>query len=158
MPVGVTVEIPGMTADIYQQVMANMNWGQDDDPQGFIAHYACEKPDGLFVFDVWESAEDWQRSPRASSAPRSPPQPAAATAAARAAVLPAASGRSIASRASAHSRLTTCPSSSGGSARSTSRRGGATPIEEAIEKRWAGIEGRGRPGSSRSSSTAGRSG
>ena len=44
MPIGVTVEIPGMTADIYQQVMANMNWGVDDDPQGFIAHYACEKP------------------------------------------------------------------------------------------------------------------
>ena len=61
MPIGMTVEIPGMTADIYQQVMGNMNWGQDDDPQGFIAHYACEKPDGLFVFDIWESPEDWQR-------------------------------------------------------------------------------------------------
>jgi len=61
VPIGMTVEIPGMTADIYQQVMANLNWGQDEDPPGFIAHYACEKPDGLFIFDIWETAEDWQR-------------------------------------------------------------------------------------------------
>jgi hypothetical protein len=61
VPVGMTVEIPGMTAENYQQVMAHMNWGEGDPPEGFIAHYACEKPDGLFVFDVWENAEDWQR-------------------------------------------------------------------------------------------------
>ena len=61
MPVGMTVEIPSMTADIYQQVMSNMNWENEPVPDGFIAHYSCEKPDGLFVFDVWESAEDWQR-------------------------------------------------------------------------------------------------
>ena len=61
MPVGMTVEIPGMTAAIYQQVMANMNWDGEERPEGFLSHHACEKPDGLFVFDVWESAEDWQR-------------------------------------------------------------------------------------------------
>ena len=61
MPVGMTVEIPGMTAAVYQEVMANMNWSDEDLPDGFIAHYACEKPDGLFVFDIWVSAEDWQR-------------------------------------------------------------------------------------------------
>jgi heme-degrading monooxygenase HmoA len=61
MPVGMTVEIPGMTAAIYQQVMTNLAWGPDNLPEGFIAHYACEKPDGLFVFDVWETADDWQR-------------------------------------------------------------------------------------------------
>ena len=57
MPVGMTVEIPGMTAATYQQVMANLNWGPDNLPDGFSSHYACEKPDGLFSFDVWESAE-----------------------------------------------------------------------------------------------------
>jgi hypothetical protein len=61
MPVGMTVEIPGMTAATYQQVMANLNWGPDNLPDVFISHSACEKPDGLFIFDVWESAEDWQR-------------------------------------------------------------------------------------------------
>jgi heme-degrading monooxygenase HmoA len=61
MPVGFTVEIPGMTGAVYQQVMANMNWGDGDQPDGFIAHYACEKPDGLFVFDVWETEDDWHR-------------------------------------------------------------------------------------------------
>jgi heme-degrading monooxygenase HmoA len=61
VPVGMTLEIPGMTADMYQQVMAAMNWGQDPDPEGFISHHACEKPDGLFVFDTWETPEHFQR-------------------------------------------------------------------------------------------------
>ena len=61
MPVGMTVEIPGMTADLYQQVMANMNWETDPLPEGFHSHHACEMPDGLFVFDVWETADDWNR-------------------------------------------------------------------------------------------------
>jgi hypothetical protein len=61
VPVGMTVEIPGMTAATHQQVMANLNWGPDTLPDGFISLHACEKPDGLFIFDVWESAVDWQR-------------------------------------------------------------------------------------------------
>jgi heme-degrading monooxygenase HmoA len=61
MAVGMTVEIPGVTADQYQQVMEAMNWGQEPKPEGFLSHHACEKPGGLFVFDVWESPEHFQR-------------------------------------------------------------------------------------------------
>ena len=61
MPVGFTVEISGMTTAIYDQVMANMNWGPDNLPDGFITHYCCDKGDGLFIFDVWEKEDDWHR-------------------------------------------------------------------------------------------------
>ena len=61
MAVGMTVEIPGVTADQYQQVMDAMHWVQEPKPDGFHSHHACEKPDGLFIFDVWETAEDWHR-------------------------------------------------------------------------------------------------
>ncbi len=61
MPTGYVMEIPGMTTEIYDQVMANVGWGPDTLPEGFIAHYCCEKPDGLFIFDVWETPEDWHR-------------------------------------------------------------------------------------------------
>ena len=61
MPVAFVGEIPGFTTAEYDQVMANMNWSSDNLPQGMISHHACEMPDGLFIFDVWESADDWQR-------------------------------------------------------------------------------------------------
>jgi hypothetical protein len=61
MPVAFVAEIPGMTADIYDQVMQNMGWGRDTVPDGMISHYACQMPDGLFFFDVWDTADDWKR-------------------------------------------------------------------------------------------------
>ena len=145
MPVGMTVEIPGMTADIYQQVMANMNWGVDDDPQGFIAHYACEKPDGLFVFDIWESAEDWQAFAEGKLG-------AAIAAATGGGDGPQPEPRFFPLIREEHSLVEfrpletgTCPSSRAGSARSTSPSGGASHIGESIENRRAGIGAGGRP-------------
>ena len=70
MAVGMTVEIPGVTADQYQQVMDAMHWVQEPKPEGFLSHHACEKPDGLFVFDVWESPSTSSVFWRAGSAPR----------------------------------------------------------------------------------------
>jgi hypothetical protein len=61
MPVAFVAELPGMTTEIYDRVMDNLNWGPGNLPSGFISHYATEAPGGLFVFDVWEKAEDWQR-------------------------------------------------------------------------------------------------
>ena len=61
MPVGLIVEIPGMTTEVYDRVMDNLNWGPDNLPAGFIAHHACETPEGLYIFDVWEEADDWRR-------------------------------------------------------------------------------------------------
>ena len=61
MPVAFVTEIPGMTTEIYDRVMDNMDWSRGNLPQGFISHYAAETPEGLFIFDVWEKAEDWKR-------------------------------------------------------------------------------------------------
>lgn len=61
MPVAFVAEIPGMTTDVYDQVMENMGWSRDTVPEGMISHYACQTPEGLFFFDVWETADDWKR-------------------------------------------------------------------------------------------------
>jgi len=126
MPVGMTVEIPGMTAENYQQVMSNMNWSDDDLPEGFLSHHACEKPDGLFVFDVWESAEDWQRFAES----RLGPAIAAATGGEgpgpETALLPAHPRGAPLDRVSAAHGGGISRSSGSGSAVSTSRCGGVT--------------------------------
>ncbi len=61
MPVAFVAEIPGMTTETYDRVMETMSWDSSDLPAGLISHYASEMPGGVFIFDVWESAEDWQR-------------------------------------------------------------------------------------------------
>ncbi len=61
MPVAFVAEIPGMTTDIYDRVMDNLGWGPDSLPAGFISHYCCETPSGLFIFDTWEHEDDWHR-------------------------------------------------------------------------------------------------
>jgi hypothetical protein len=61
MPVGFTVEIPGMTTEAYDRVMDTLNWGPGNLPEGFISHYCCEAPGGLFIFDTWETEDDWRR-------------------------------------------------------------------------------------------------
>ena len=69
MAVAFVAEMPGMTTEIYDRVMDNLNWGRDGLPAGFISHYATEMPGGLFIFDVWDSAEDWQRFAEADLGP-----------------------------------------------------------------------------------------
>ncbi len=60
MAVGMHLDAPGMTADMYDQVMANLDWDNTPLPPGFIAHYAGPKDGGWFVFDVWESQEAFE--------------------------------------------------------------------------------------------------
>jgi hypothetical protein len=50
-----------METEIYDRVMENMNWSRETWPSGCQCHYAAKTPDGLFIFDVWDSAEDWHR-------------------------------------------------------------------------------------------------
>ena len=64
MPVGMNIEIPGMTADVYDQVMANLDWDGQPLPQGFISHYAGPSDNGWFVFDTWESQQDFENFAR----------------------------------------------------------------------------------------------
>jgi hypothetical protein len=60
MPVGMNIEIPGMTADVYDQVMTNLDWDGQPLPPGFISHYAGPIDGGWFVFDTWESQQDFE--------------------------------------------------------------------------------------------------
>jgi len=61
MAVAMVMDAPGMTAELYDSVMEHLDWDEQDLPAGFVAHYACAKDDGWFIFDVWESKEDFER-------------------------------------------------------------------------------------------------
>jgi len=61
MAVGMVVEGSGLTAEIYDAVMENLGWSEQDLPDGFVSHYACRTNDGVYIFDVWEAEEDWRR-------------------------------------------------------------------------------------------------
>jgi hypothetical protein len=60
MPVAIVIEAPGMTADVYNRALEELDW-DDNVPEGFLSHTACVTPEGIFVFDVWESAEQFGR-------------------------------------------------------------------------------------------------
>lgn len=61
MPVAFVLEVPGMTTETYDRVMENLDWSRENWPQGLVSHYAARTPNGLFLFDVWDSADDWHR-------------------------------------------------------------------------------------------------
>jgi hypothetical protein len=60
MPVAFVLEIPGMSTEIYDSVMDKLDMSASW-PDGLHSHYAAKTSDGLFLFDIWDSAEDWQR-------------------------------------------------------------------------------------------------
>ena len=60
MAVGMLMQLPGYSTDFYDRVMTNLDWGNVPDPPGMISHYAGTGPDGLVIFDVWESQEAFE--------------------------------------------------------------------------------------------------
>jgi hypothetical protein len=65
MAVGMLIALPGVTQEQYEQVNTKI-FGQspfkpEDAPQGLIVHSAGPVPDGWYVYDIWESKEDFQR-------------------------------------------------------------------------------------------------
>lgn len=60
MPISMTNQAPGMTAEIYDQVMANAT-----EPlcqtAGFVSHAAEITPAGVTVTEVWDTREQWQQ-------------------------------------------------------------------------------------------------
>ena len=59
MAVGMSLRWPGMTLAQYDEVMPAL--GLDEDPPaGSVIHFAGEADGELRVFDVWESAEQFQ--------------------------------------------------------------------------------------------------
>jgi hypothetical protein len=61
MAVTVLLRIPGMSKDIYDEMNRTMGLDRDHMPDGMLAHYAAVTPDGIQIFDVWESAEAFGR-------------------------------------------------------------------------------------------------
>jgi len=61
MAVGMLMEIPGGTQELYDGVMDAMDWDSRPQPDGLVAHFAGPTGDGWFVFDVWESQEAFGR-------------------------------------------------------------------------------------------------
>lgn len=60
MATGMLIQFPGMGTDTYDQVMENLDWDNAPKPAGFVSHYAGMGPEGLVVFDIWESPEDFE--------------------------------------------------------------------------------------------------
>jgi heme-degrading monooxygenase HmoA len=48
--------VPGLTREQYESIAAKLVDKLKTSP-GFIAHYACERENGVNVVEIWESAE-----------------------------------------------------------------------------------------------------
>ena len=59
MPIVMTAEIPA-SADMYDSINTEMGLGPGSLPAGLIAHYALPTDNGMLIFDVWESKEDFE--------------------------------------------------------------------------------------------------
>jgi hypothetical protein len=60
MAVGVLIETPGVTPELYDQVQAKMDL-ETNPPEGSIVHTAGFIGGTMRVFDVWESQEAFER-------------------------------------------------------------------------------------------------
>jgi hypothetical protein len=58
MAVVVTAVIPAST-DMYDTVNYELGITPDVLPRGLISHYAAPTDEGMLIFDVWESQEDF---------------------------------------------------------------------------------------------------
>jgi hypothetical protein len=59
MAIVMTAEIPA-SADMYDALNKEMEVSGDNLPKGLIAHYAAPTANGMLIFDVWESKEDFE--------------------------------------------------------------------------------------------------
>jgi hypothetical protein len=59
MAVAMTVVIPAST-DMYDAINQEMGVSPDNLPKGLIAHHAVPTDDGMLIFDVWESKDDFE--------------------------------------------------------------------------------------------------
>src|SRR5215203_6241194 len=59
MPIVMTAEIPA-SVDMYDSINNEMSFTSENLPKGLIAHYAAPTDNGMLIFDVWESREDFE--------------------------------------------------------------------------------------------------
>ena len=53
----VLFEFPNMTIEKYDEVWQDIRAGGHENPDGLIHHAGAAKGEGVFISDVWESAE-----------------------------------------------------------------------------------------------------
>jgi len=59
MAITITMMIPGGTKELYDGINGEMGLDPSNLPDGLIAHYASVTPEGIRIFDVWESQAAW---------------------------------------------------------------------------------------------------
>ena len=80
MQISVVFDVPGMTAQQYDEVIRKLEASGEGAPAGRRVHVAFPKPDGWMVVDVWESEEELGRfaailMPLLAEAGVTPPRP-----------------------------------------------------------------------------------
>ena len=65
MAVGMLMAAPGFTQEAYDQVsekvFGSREWDMSKAPSGLIVHSAGPMQGGFYVYDIWESREDFER-------------------------------------------------------------------------------------------------
>ncbi len=61
MAVGVLIAMPGANQQVYDDVNEAMNLDPNETPEGLILHSAGPMEGGWYVYDIWETREDFQR-------------------------------------------------------------------------------------------------
>ena len=59
MAIVMTAEIPA-SVDMYDAINQEMGIFQGNLPAGMVAHYAVPTDNGMLIFDVWESKEQFE--------------------------------------------------------------------------------------------------
>jgi hypothetical protein len=59
MPTAMHMRYPGITLDQYDEACEKVNW-EGDVPDGAIFHCASHDGEAMRVFDLWDSAEQFQ--------------------------------------------------------------------------------------------------
>jgi hypothetical protein len=68
MAIVMTAEIPA-SADMYDALNEEMGVTEDNLPKGLIAHYAAPTENGILIFDIWETKEEFEDFAAAMLAP-----------------------------------------------------------------------------------------
>ncbi len=55
------IEVPGATPEKYRELTQRLGVGADAPPDGLIFHTASKTEDGLLIFNIWESEENFRR-------------------------------------------------------------------------------------------------
>jgi hypothetical protein len=68
MAIVMTTEIPA-TPERYDALREEMGLSAENLPKGLCAHYAAPTDNGMLIFDVWESEEDFEEFAASMLAP-----------------------------------------------------------------------------------------